>query len=176
MDKYQMVQYNHSNIQDLIRFMDQKAGALLVVYGFILTTLIESTKNLKLVNPFEFDSLSKSIVSSITFILGAWLLFILLYQIYVVLYQIIKPRKAKNYSQEEVSTNYYIHISQTKKEKYIESYFGLTSEKAEKELLDQVYEIACILDEKSKRFNVAIKLLYQSILILLTFIFLTKIL
>lgn len=176
MDKYQMLQYNHSNIQELIRFMDQKAGALLVIYGFILTILIETTKNLKLVNPFEFNSFSKGIISSSTFILGAWLLILLLYQIYVVLFQIIKPRSAKNYSPDEITTNYFKHISLLKKEKFIESYSNISSEKAEKELLDQVYEIACILNEKSEKFNCVLKLLYQSILILLAFIFLTKIL
>jgi hypothetical protein len=175
MNKNDLAQYNHSNIQELIRFIDQKAGALLVIYGFILTALVEYSKDLIFINPFKLSKFPDIFISMLLFLAGAWILFLMLYQIYVVIFKIIRPRKAVNYTQEEISTIYFNHISKSKKEDFIKLYTELPDDKVQKELLDQIYEVSCILSQKSENFNSILKWLYTSIISMLLFIFLCKI-
>jgi hypothetical protein len=174
MNKNDLAQYNHSNIQELIRFIDQKAGALLVIYGFILTALVEYSKNLNFINPFKLLKFTDIFNSIFLFLIGAWILFLMLYQIYIVIFKIIRPRRATNYTQEEISTIYFHHISNSKKEEFTKLYSELPDDRVQKELLDQIYEISCILSQKSENFNSILKWLYTSIISMLLFIFLCK--
>ncbi|EWG08637.1 MULTISPECIES: hypothetical protein [Cytobacillus] len=175
MDKYQLAQYNHQNIQELIRFIDQKAGAILVIYGFIITAYIEFAKDLKFINPFELNGF-KVFISLLTFLSSASLISLLIYQIYIILFEIIRAKKAENYTQEESSVLYFDHISKISKESFITLYKDLPINKSDEELLAQVYECSCIMSSKSEKLNSAIIYLFISILCLLFFIFLTTLL
>jgi Family of unknown function (DUF5706) len=173
MNKFELAQYNHANIQELIRFIDQKSAALLVIVGFILSAFVEFAKDLKFVNPFEL-SLNQSIYSILTLILGIVFITILLYQIYIVLFEIIRPRKAKNYTQEIMSTMYFEHISNQTKSDFVSAFKKLSDEDTHQELIEQIYECSCILNEKSIRFNEVLNYFYLLVFILLSFIFLSR--
>lgn len=174
MDKNDLLQYNHSNIQELIRFIDQKAGALLVIYGFLFTATIEFAKGLKFINPFVLDNVFKSFASIVVLLLGLGLIVLLTFQIYVILFQVIKPRTARNYTQEELSIVYFDHIAKRTKQEFIDHFKQIPEnvihEMIQKEMAQQVYEISCILSQKSEKFNFVLKYLFISILLLLAFI------
>lgn len=175
MDKNDLLQFNHSNIQELIRFIDQKAGALLVIYVFLFTATIEFAKDLKFVNPFAFESLPEIFSSSIVLLLGLGIIALLMYQVYVVLFEVIKPRNAKSYTQEEQSIVYFEHISKRTKEDFINHFEQIPentiNEVIQKEMTQQVYEISCIMSQKSEKFNSVLKYLFISTFLLLAFIF-----
>ncbi len=174
MDKNELLFHNHTNIQELIRFIDQKAAALLVVYGFIFTATVEFSKDLKFVNPFTFKSGWETFQSSILLAIGLLLLILLIYQVYFVLFRIIRPRAANNYNQEEASVLYFDHISKKEKQVFVTSYVNLSEADLQKEMLEQIYEISCILSRKSEKFNWVLKFLFATIIVLLLFIYFSK--
>lgn len=178
MDKNDLLQFNHSNIQELIRFMDQKAGALLVIYGFLFTATIEYAKKLSFINPLQLNNGFLTTLSIAEFVIGLLLTFLLIQQIYIVLFRIIKPRNAKNYTPEELSIVYFDHISQMNKSEYINHIEELPEDNLkiliQNELASQVHEISCIMSQKSKNFNSVLRYLFISIFLLLLFIFISN--
>jgi hypothetical protein len=168
MDKEELMLHNHTNIQELIRFIDQKAGALLVIYGFIISATIEFAKDLQFIDTLAFNNI-------LLFIVGFLLLALLIYQVYFVLFEIIKPRQAKSYTtQDQASVLYFDHISNRTKEQYVLHYENISDVEIKNEMLAQIYEISCIMSQKSKNFNSILKYLFVTILLLLLFIYLTK--
>lgn len=176
MDKNELLQFNHTNIQELIRFIDQKAGALLVIYGFLLTATIEFAKDLKFINPFALNNFFKSLISISTLIVGLFLIGLLIFQVFIILFEVIKPRTASNYTQDEKSVIYFKHISQQTKQEFNDRFKEISNEDIQKEMIEQVYEIACIMSQKSEKFNSLLKWLFTSIFLLLFYIFLTNLL
>lgn len=174
MDKDELMLHNHTNIQELIRFIDQKAGALLIIYGFILTATIEFAKDLKFIDPFALKKGWDTFQSTLLFADGLFLLAILIYQIYFILFEVIKPRQAKNYTQDEASVLYFNHISKLSKEHFVTHYMNISDVDIKKEMLKQIYEISCIMSHKSENFNSILKYLFATIFSLLLFIFLSK--
>lgn len=175
MNKHELLQFNHSNIQDLIKFIDQKAGALLIVYGLLFTATIEFAKDLEFINPFKLSDQLAFLFSIFTFLTGLSLVILLLYQIYVVLFEIIRPRGARNYTQEEQSIIYFDHISKRSKVEFLNHFNQIPEDQfeniIEEELIQQVYEISCIMKSKSEKFNEVLKFLFASTLLLLAFVF-----
>lgn len=174
MDKDEIMLHNHTNIQELIRFIDQKAGALLVIYGIILTATIEFAKDLKFIDPFALKKGWDTFQSILLFADGLSLLAILIYQIYFILFEVIKPRQAKNYTQDETSVLYFSHISKWSKDHFITQFDNISEVDIKKEMLKQTYEISCILSLKSENFNSILKYLFATIFLLLLFIYLSK--
>jgi hypothetical protein len=175
MDKDEVMLHNFDNIQELIRFVDQKAGALLIIYGLIFTATIEFSKDLKFINPFVLKSGWDKFQSILLFLDGVLILGLLIFQIYFILFEIIKPRQAKNYTQEEISVLYFDHISKRSKEQFITHFENTTDADIQKEMLGQIYEISCILSKKSEKFNYILIYLFGTIFCLLLFIYLSKI-
>ena len=174
MDKDELMLHNHNNIQELIRFIDQKAGALLVIYGFIFTATIEFAKDLKFINPFELKKGWDTFHSILLFTDGLFLLAILIYQIYFILFDVIKPRQAKNYTQDEASVLYFSHISKWSKDHFVNQYKNISDVDIKNEMLKQIYEISCIMSQKSENFNSILKYLFATIFLLLVFIYLSQ--
>jgi hypothetical protein len=174
MDKDELLIHNHTNIQELIRFIDQKAGALLVIYGFILTVSVELAKDLVFIDPLKLKTVWDTVQSILLFAVGFSLLALLIYQVYFVLFEIIKPRMAKKYTQEEFSVLYFDHISQKNKDEFVNLYENISTVDIKKEMLIQIYEISCIMSQKSEKFNSILKFLFWTIFLLLLFIYLSK--
>lgn len=174
MDKDDFMLHNYTNIQELIRFIDQKAGALLIIYGFIFTATIEFAKDLKFIDPFALNSGWDTFQSILLFADGFLLLGLLIYQVYFILFEVIKPRQAKNYTQEERSVLYFDHISKWSKEQFVINVVNISNEEIKKEFLGQIYENSCILSQKSDKFNSILKYLFVTMFCLLLFIYLSK--
>lgn len=174
MDKDELMLYNHTNIQELIRFIDQKAGALLVIYGFIFTATIEFAKDLKFIDPFLLKNGWDTFQSILLFANGLFLLAILIYQVYFILFEVIKPRHAENYTQDEVSVLYFKHISKGSKEEFVSKYENISDSDIKIEMLKQIYEISRIMSQKSENFNSILKYLFGTLFSLLLFIYLSK--
>lgn len=161
------------NIQDLIRFIDQKAGALLVVYGLLITAFLEGVKGLTFVNPFALGA-KQVTFSIVTFLLGAFTVVHLAYSIWFVLNGIIKPRTCK--SEAARSVFYYEHICGMLRSDFITTCREMSDDELLTQVLDQVYEVAVIMHEKSDKLTTAIKNLLVSIGVLLTFLLMSRML
>ncbi|UYZ19944.1 Pycsar system effector family protein [Mesobacillus jeotgali] len=175
MDKREMIFENFKNIQDLIKFIDQKAGALLVLYGFLLTAFIEFSKKLSFVNINEITGLNEKILSFLTLITGLALVLFITYQFYIIIVLILKPRTAKHYQTGESSLFYYYHISKIGKEQLIDQYKSMDEDALTVNLLGQVFEVSKILDKKTVYFAKTTNHLLLTGIILLFFILLSYI-
>ncbi|MEK4718099.1 Pycsar system effector family protein [Priestia sp. FSL W8-0524] len=175
MDRTTAAFENLRNIQDLIKFMDQKAGALFVVYGFIITIFVEFSKRLKFVNLLELDSFGEIILSSITFLIGTVLIFYMAYQLYLIVVFILKPRKSMHYNPQHLSVMYYGHISEMGKSNFVQKFEDMEDKELTKEVLEQVFEVSKIMEQKSNYLEKTMRCLPYTIIGLLIFILFSEI-
>lgn len=170
MDKLQFAIEDFKNIQELIKFVDQKSGVLLVVYGFLLTTFVEITKNLTFINPFKLTSILSKILSIFCFLGGSSFIIVSVIQIYIILFKIIQPKSASNYNNCDVCLYYFDHIATQTKQTFITRFGTLTDiNKMTKEVLSQIYEVSKILKNKQKYFCICTKLLFASIITIIIY-------
>lgn len=157
---------NFKNIQDQIKFIDQKAASIIVFYAFLMNTFKKLIENL------VFKSNPKNIEISL-FIIGGIFTFHILSQIYFILFKIIRPRKAIHYNGNQRSTFYYGHIKDLDKNDFKGRILNPTLNK-KKEVAEQIYEIAKILDKKTNYLNRIMPHLFVSIILIILFSILTK--
>ena len=162
---------NFKNIQDLIKFVDQKAAVLLVVCGLLLTIFIETSKNLVLIEVFQNNNGVSFFWNIVTLILGVFFIVLLVLIFYICVFSILRPKFAENYKNEEFSSFYFEHIAKMDIITLNDKISELTEEKISKELTNQIYEISKILLNKSKKCAFAMKILFCSIVLLFLFIF-----
>lgn len=175
MDRCEFAIESFKNVQELIRFIDQKAGAVLVIYGFILTAFIDFAKKLDFVNPFDAEGFFSIVHSILTFVFGLCLTSILMYQMYILIIEILRPRLAMNYSVDKKSIYYFEHIASMQKQSYISTFQQLENEnELTAEVLEQVYEVSKIMKTKAEKLSRVMNCLYFSIVLLLIFIFLVE--
>lgn len=175
MDKRELIFENFKNIQDLIKFIDQKAGALLVLYGFLLTAFIEFSKTLKFVNLNTINDTSQMFFSLLTLLVGLILILLITYQFYIIIALILKPRNAKHYQTNQLSLFYYEHISKMEKEELINRFKNVEEEKLTEDLIEQVFEVSKILDQKTINYAKTTSYLLLTGVLLLFFILLSNI-
>jgi Family of unknown function (DUF5706) len=165
MDKQEFALESFKNIQELIRFIDQKSGAVLVVAGLILTVYLEFSKELV----FKFSNIS--FVNAITFIFGVTTGLLLVYVIYLSILKILIPRLAKHYEGSELSLLYFNHLAtMADKSVVLEQFNKLNDVSILKNLTDQIFEISKILDMKIIQLNKSMNCLFYSIVSLLAFV------
>lgn len=174
MEKLEFAIEKFKNMQELIRFIDQKAGALLVIYGFILTVFVDFAKKLEFVNPAKYKEFLPFFQSILICVVGMGLIVMLLWKIYIIVYKVLRPRGAKNYSNGKLSLHYFDHITQLGKDRYKQLFNDLPDNLLVEEILDQVYEVSTILKRKSDNLNKVLNSFFSSILLLLFFIFLVE--
>jgi Family of unknown function (DUF5706) len=160
MERETFILESFKNMQELIRFIDQKAGASLVVCGFSLTAFIEFSKILAFTCHPKF-------MGVIAFLTGLLFMGILIYELYVLLVEIVRPRLAKNYKPDEHSIFYFEHIAALSKVQYLEE---LVNPKIFNEIAGQSYEVANILTTKIKRLSSSLRGLFWMIAALIAFI------
>lgn len=166
MDKLNYALESFKNIQDLIKFADQKASAILVVIGLIFTALVQYLASLT----FALNNLNS--IAVLTFISGISAILSLSFVLYYSIFKILKPRLAKSYQEDELSTFYFEHIS--KESKNIHKKFeNITEEIMLKDILDQKIEISNILNEKNKNLSSSFVWLFISLITSTTFILLS---
>lgn len=163
--------YNHclenfKNIQELIKFADQKASGLLVVYGFLITIYINFFEDTKFIELKE-----ASIKNWLILVFGLGFCITMIVQIYYVVFKIIVPRKASNY-RNETNTFYYEHISKMEEIDFIESIINEDIDSNINNVASQIYEISRILDTKYDNIRFCIELLILSVISLIAYVIL----
>jgi len=154
------------NIQDLIKFIDQKANAILLVISLIFTVFVQNMRNLT----FVFNNPSASEV--IVFLAGLSVIVSLLIVMYYSIFEILKPRSAKNYKKGDFSTFYFEHIA-TESESIHAKFDKLDENIMLKDILDQKIEISKILNEKRVNLSISFVWLFVSLISSIIFIILS---
>ncbi|HCT84698.1 MAG: hypothetical protein DKM50_00585 [Candidatus Margulisiibacteriota bacterium] len=176
MNKINFILEDFKNVQDLIKFTDQKASIILLVYSFVIKALIDFSSNVTYVNPFTFKHSTGTFLSVVTFIVGATLVIVLLVQLYYMLFKIIKPRLSKHFSHQDHSVFYFEHIARMKKADFVTQYDDINEDRMFNEILDQLYEVSRILSRKTANLRVAVNFFYLSLILMVVYIGLISIL
>ncbi len=164
MKKTEYLLENFKNIQDLIKFADQKAAAILVVCGLILTIFIETAKKL------TFSNQQNDFWGVITFLTGVAVIILIVLILYHCIFLIIKPKFANNYSDEQYSTFYFEHIAKNSLELLKTETESINDERISKDITEQIHEVSKILLKKNKALASSMNLLFITVAILLVFV------
>lgn len=164
---------NFKNMQELIRFADQKAGAIIVIYGFILSMSYETSKSLVLSLPSKTNI---NMLGIVTFIVGATLILLILFQIYQILNNILKPRLANNYKHSDSCLYYFEHVAAQDKSEVMACFANMDESTMISDVASQIYEVSNTLTTKMKMVSNAINNLTYVISAMLIFMLLAKIL
>jgi len=170
MDRIQYSVENFKNMQDMIKFADQKAGALLVVYGFVLTIFSDNIKLLA----FGFDS--NKLISIMIFIIGASLILLLIVQILHILLCILMPRLAKNYSADESCLFYFEHVAASEKSDIIKCLVDMDENKMMSDVSGQIFELSKVLERKMQGLRKAVQFAASMIILLIAYVLTIKML
>jgi hypothetical protein len=133
---------NLKNIQEMIRFADAKAGAILVVYGFIISLYVEIGKSI------SFCIKNISIFSSITFVCGFAAGSVILHQVISIILNIVRPRMATDYNSEDRCLYYFDHIARCTKVDIVDSIQNIDEKSMVNDIASQIHENAKILNRK----------------------------
>jgi hypothetical protein len=166
MNKPEYALESFKNIQDLIKFADQKAGALLVVIGLVFTAFVQYLEKLT----FSTDSIT--VIGTLTFLTGTATIIAIIAVLYLTVFKILKPRFAVNYQEGENSTFYFEHISKVGDELH-KMYSSIDDGQMLKDILDQQVEVSNILNEKNKNLAKSFNWLFLSVLTSIGFIILS---
>lgn len=169
MDKTDFALESFKNIQDLIKYIDQKTGAVLVISGLVFTGYIEFFKRINLV--ISIDEIT--LIGVITFISSLTTIIFFVAVLYYSIFTILKPQISNNFKVDDYSLFYYEHIVALGKSKVEEDYKEIDNNKILKHILDEQYEVSIILQYKIKKFSYVLKFLFVSIISLLVFIIIT---
>jgi hypothetical protein len=169
MDKQSFALESFKNIQELIRFVDQKSNGVLLVSGLILTAFLEFSKGLV----FSFSSVS--VAGFFTFLFGTTTTGLLIYVIYISIFKILRPQLAKSYSINETSLLYFKHLAEVQDKALLQKQFkDITDDSIIESIADQIFEISRILDVKITELHKSMNYLFCSIASLLTFILISR--
>lgn len=169
MDKQSFALESFKNIQELIRFVDQKSNGVLLVSGLILTAFLEFSKALV----FSFSSVS--LAGFVTFVFGATTTGLLSYVMYVSIFKILRPQLAKSYSSNETSLLYFKHLAEIQDRVILQEKFkDITDDSIIESIADQIFEVSRILDVKIIELHKYMNYLFYSIASLLTFILISR--
>lgn len=157
------------NIQELIRFIDQKSGAVLLVSGLIMTAFLEFSKDLI----FNFKSITPT--GAFTFLFGVSTVLLLIYVIYLSIFKILRPRLAKFYSDGD-SLFYFGHLAHMDRNNMLDNFKNIDDQAMLKNLSEQIFEASRILNTKTNELHNSMKYLYFSMLSLLAFILTSRLL
>lgn len=161
MTKTEFALESFKNIQDLIKFIDQKAGAILVLAGLLFSAFIELSKELAFTS-FQ-DATICGVLAAIT---GFATVICLTYMVYVSIDKILRPRLANHYTNGELSLFYFEHIAGLNKDELLVSYEILDETKMIKYLVEQQFEISKILKKKTDALSSVFTYLFIAIVAL----------
>jgi len=163
MDRIEYIKASFDNIQELIRFTDQKIGSVLVVYGIEITIFYELSK----VATFSLGNVS--LIAVFAMIFGALFVISMLVILYISILGILRPRSARHYNNDQYSTHYFEHIALSSKEMLTKHIGKLTDKVQIQELSEQLFEVARILHEKNSRCSRVMVLLFCNIIFLVAY-------
>ncbi|MFW9929883.1 MAG: hypothetical protein ACFFD1_10865 [Candidatus Thorarchaeota archaeon] len=171
MKKTDFLLEDFKNIQELIKFIDQKAALILVVCSILLSVFIEISRKLSLSSIDTLKNNGNLLNGILTFTLGVAFIFMIVIIFYLCIFHILKPKFAKHYNLMDSSLFYFEHIANKEKKA-----FKIDIEKLNENLMfdnisDQIFETSKILYKKSKSCALTMNILFATILNLLLFIF-----
>lgn len=176
MEKESFLIEDFKNIQELIRFNDQKAAAILVVCGIILTVFIEVSKKLTFAS-IEALKISEDLAIGVTtFVFGIMFCVTIVLILYQCIFNILKPKFANHYTNGDTSILYFEHIANRTKADFKTEIENVDDDSIIENLTDQIYETSKILLSKSKACALIMNLVFANILILLFYIFFSSLL
>lgn len=170
MDKTDFLLEDFKNIQDLIKFADQKAAAILVVCGIILSVFMEFTKPLSIISIDTLSQAENPVINISIFLTGLILSSLLLVILCICIFKVLKPKFANHYSENSKSMFYFEHIAKMEKSEFIEMTNSLSEDTINNNLSDQIYEISKILLCKNKYCALTMNLLFAAIVDLFLFV------
>jgi len=165
MDKTTFALESFKNIQDLIKFVDQKSAAVMVFTGLIFTGYLQFLTKLRLENCSNI-----TISGILVFLTSSMTFFSLIFVIYNTLFNVLKARIAMYYNGEDLSLLYYEHIYIAGKEKILQQYNSLEEGNILINIIEQQFEVSSILHQKAIALRKSLKWLFISIISLLIFI------
>ncbi len=165
MKKLEFALESFKNIQELIRFIDQKSGAVLVIAGLAFSGYIEFVKGLKLVSIDKVGFLNV-----ICFLSSLATIVCLIIVIWISIFKVLKPRLAKNYTNDEHSLFYFEHLSKLGKQGATSEFENLTKTLMLKQIIDQQFEVSQIMEKKTKYLGISFNILFASVILLMIFI------
>lgn len=169
MEKNVFALESFKNIQDLIKFVDQKSGGVLVVSGFILTVFLDIYKEL------NFNHGYCSLLAITTIAIGIITVLLLIYTIYLSIFKILKPRLAIHYAGNDNSLFYFNHLaSMTDKTVMFDQFKNINDDLMLKNVTDQIFEVSKILDKKIIELHNSMNCLFFSIVSLVIFIVVSR--
>lgn len=171
MNKLEFTFESLKNLQDIIKFTDQKSGGILVLAGIMITTFIDATKDLRIITFSESNT--KDIV---LFILGFITIFFISLSIWINVYKILRPRLATHYKPETSSPIYFSHIANLSDKKILFKKINNSNEDyLLNSLTDQIYELSKIVESKMFNLKLSIDFIAVAALALVLFVTLAKV-
>ena len=169
MDKTTFTLESFKNIQELIKFTDQKAGGVLVVIGLELTVFLSC------IDKLDFHKNYSSHFSIATITLGFITGGLLVYTLYLSVFKILRPRLANHYSGHDFSLFYFNHLaSMTDKTGMFDQFKSIDDDKILRNLTDQIFEVSKICNMKMNELHKSMNFLFFSIVSLLAFILVSR--
>lgn len=169
MDKHTFTLESYKNIQELIRFTDQKSGGVLVVAGLELTVF------LNFIDKLSFNKNYTSTASFAVFLLGIVTALLLSITIYISIFKVIRPRLAKHYSGYDISLFYFNHLASAQNKTLIFNQFNnVTEDSILRNLTDQIFEVSKIMKAKTNGLYYSMTSLLFSMISLSLFILVSK--
>jgi hypothetical protein len=168
MNKYEYSFENYKCIQELIRFADQKAGAILVIYGFLLTMFFEVNKYNYILNPFLYG-----VKMVFIYAIGTVFIFLMLLQMYFIIFKIIFPGKSTVNTIIGINNClYYEYIASISQKKFIEKIKSQTDSEILYDMSVQLHETSKILKRKMDNIRIALIFLFIAIIFFVAYILL----
>jgi len=171
MKKADFLLEDFKNIQELIRFADQKAAAILVVCGIIMTVFFEVSKKLTFTTINILKETNQFLNGIMIFILGVVFSIILVSIFYQCIFKILKPKFANNYIGCKSSIFYFEHIAKREKAEFKKEVAEIDEYLIINNLSDQIFETSNILYRKNKSCALTMNMLFVAVLNLLLYIF-----
>jgi len=169
MDKNEFTLESFKNIQELIKFTDQKSSGVLAVTGLELTVFLNC------IDKLDFHKNYSSILSIATITLGGVTGVLLIYTLYISVFKILRPRLANHYSGHDFSLFYFNHLaSMTDKTGMFDQFKNVDDDKMLRNLTDQIFEVSKILNAKINELHNSMTFLFYSIISLAIFILVSR--
>lgn len=169
MDNQTFTLESFKNIQELIKFTDQKSGGVLVVAGLELTVF------LNVVDKLIFKTNSFGVYSVVVFVLGVITAGLLIAIVYVSVFKVLRPQLANHYSGNEASLFYFNHLaSMTDKTAMFEQFKNVDDNLILRNLTDQIFEVSKIMNRKTNALHCSMNLLFYSMVSIVLFILVTR--
>jgi hypothetical protein len=166
MRKIDYLKSSFDNIQELIRFTDQKIATVLVVCGIEITVFFDLSKN------FTVSVCNNTFIQISSFIVGVIFVLLNLIIMYLCIIKVLRPRFANHYSSKDYSIMYFEHIALNTKQMLKDEVYELDKERQVNELSDQLFEISKILYDKNRNCSVIFYMVFINIISLLVYVLL----